>query len=225
MNPTPRPKALVSWSSGKDCAWALHQVRLQGELELVGLLSTFNEVAGRVAMHGVRQELAQIQAQALNLPLRAIPLPWPCSNEEYEARMGAAVAQARADGVTHMVFGDLFLEDIRAYRVEKLAGTGITPVFPLFGSDTRALAQEMVRAGLRAHLACVDSAQLDPRFAGRVFDETLLAELPEGVDPCGERGEFHTFCTAGPMFSQPIPVKLGEVVNRSGFVYADLLPG
>lgn len=220
-----KPKAIVSWSSGKDCAWCLHLIRQAGQFEIAGLLTTINEAANRVAMHGVRAELLEAQARATDLPLISIPLPWPCSNDEYERRMGEAVKRLRADGVTHMVFGDLFLEDIRAYRIEKLKGTGITPVFPLFASraETQQLARDMQSAGLRARLSCVDPKQLDPKFAGRDFDAAFLSELPNTVDPCGENGEFHTFCYAGPMFGAPISIKVGEVVERSGFVYADLL--
>jgi len=220
-----RPKAIVSWSSGKDCAWCLHLIRQAGHYEIAGLLTTVNEAANRVAMHGVRAELLEAQARAADLPLISIPLPWPCSNDEYERRMSDAVKRLRADGVTHMIFGDLFLEDIRAYREAKLQGTGITPVFPLFASraETPALAREMQRAELRARVSCVNPKQLDPKFAGRDFDAAFLNDLPASVDPCGENGEFHTFCYAGPMFSAPISIKVGEVVERSGFVYADLL--
>lgn len=218
------PRALVSWSSGKDCAWALHAVREQGGLDLVGLLSTFNQAFDRVAMHGVRKELALAQAEALGLPLWEVPLPWPCSNAEYEERMGAAMARARSEQVTHVVFGDLFLEDVRAYREQKMAGTGLEPVFPLWTrrEATPALAQRMVDSGLRAVLACVDSRQLHPRFAGRIYDAALLDELPPEVDPCGENGEFHTFCFAGPMFRRPLDVRVGELVDRDGFVFADI---
>jgi uncharacterized protein (TIGR00290 family) len=221
-----RPKALLSWSSGKDCAWSLHVARLQGDLEIVGLLTTFNAQFDRVAMHGVRRALVETQARATGLPLWDIPLPWPCSNEEYESRMAGAIARARGEGITHMLFGDLFLEDIRAYRESKLQGTGITPVFPIWGAraDTATLAHTMQSAGVRAMLSCVDSKQLDARFAGREWNPQLLAELPPSVDPCGENGEFHTFCHAGPMFAAPIAVTAGEVVVREQFVYADLLP-
>jgi uncharacterized protein (TIGR00290 family) len=222
-----KPKALLSWSSGKDCAWSLHIIRQRGDIEIVGLLTTFNEAFDRVAMHGVRHELVEAQARAAGLPLIAIPLPWPCSNADYESRMSAAVARAKADGITHMVFGDLFLEDIRQYRIDKLRGTGIEPLFPIWGSrsDTLGLSKDMLAAGLKAKLACVDSKQLDARFAGRDFDSTLLEELPAGVDRCGENGEFHTFCYDGPMFSKPIPIRCGETINREGFIYTDILPG
>ena len=219
-----KPKVLLSWSSGKDSAWALHVLRLRGEVEVVGLVTTLNEAFGRVAMHGVRAELVQAQADAAGLPLWPVPLPWPCSNDEYEARMRAVVGTARAAGVTAFAFGDLFLEDIRAYRVRQLAGTGIDPLFPIWGTadDTPALARAMIAGGLRATLACVDPRHLPPAFAGRAFDLGLLADLPAGVDPCGENGEFHTFCHAGPVFDRPIPVRVGEVVERDGFWFADL---
>ena len=219
-----KPKVLLSWSSGKDSAWALHVLRLRGEVEVVGLVTTLNEAFGRVAMHGVRAELVQAQADAAGLPLWPVPLPWPCSNDEYEARMRAVVGTARAAGVTAFAFGDLFLADIRAYRERQLAGTGIDPLFPIWGTadDTPALARAMIAGGLRATLACVDPRRLPPAFAGREFDLGLLAELPTGVDPCGENGEFHTFCHAGPVFDRPIPVRVGEVVERDGFWFADL---
>ncbi|WP_242352265.1 MULTISPECIES: adenine nucleotide alpha hydrolase [unclassified Anaeromyxobacter] len=219
-----RPKAIVSWSSGKDSAWALHLVRARGDLEIVGLLTTVTAEFSRVAMHAVRETLLDAQSQALGLPCRKVKLPWPCSNEVYEREMTEALSAARAAGVTHVVFGDLFLRDIRAYREARLAGTGLSPVFPLWDRDTRALAGEMIDAGLRATLTCVDPRVLDARFAGRAFDGALLAELPSTVDPCGENGEFHTFAWAGPMFETPIPVAAGEVVERDGFTFADLLP-
>jgi uncharacterized protein (TIGR00290 family) len=215
-------RALLSWSSGKDSAWALHELRRSRELQLVGLVTTVNEAFARVAMHGVRDALLERQAAAAGLPLWKVPLPHPCPNEVYEARMAELIERARGEGVTVMAFGDLFLEEIRAYRERQLAGTGIEPRFPLWGRPTAALAREMVAAGLRARLVCVDPRQLDRRFAGRIYDAELLAELPAGVDPCGERGEFHTFCTSGPMFRSPIAVQAGEVVERDGFVFADL---
>lgn len=219
-----RPKALISWSSGKDSAWALHLVRQRGEVEVAGLLTTINEQFARVAMHAVREALLERQALAAGVPLLKVPLPWPCSNDQYEAAMGAAISRARADGVTAMVFGDLFLQDIRAYREAKLAGTGVLPLFPLWELPTARLAREMIEGGLRAVLTCVDPRQLPSRFAGRQFDAALLADLPAGVDPCGERGEFHTFAWAGPMLSAPVPVSVGEIVERDGFTFADLTP-
>ena len=220
------PKVLLSWSSGKDSAWALHVLRQRQEVEVVGLVTTLNEAFGRVAMHGVRAELLEAQAKAAGLPLWSIPLPWPCSNDEYESRMRAVIEKARSVGVTEFAFGDLFLADIRAYREGQLAGTGIEPLFPIWGTpdDTPTLARSMIAAGFRATLACVDPRHVPPVFAGREFDLQLLADLPPGVDPCGERGEFHTFCHAGPIFAQPIPIRVGETVERDGFCFADLLP-
>jgi uncharacterized protein (TIGR00290 family) len=215
-------KCLVSWSSGKDSAWLVHVLRARGDVAPGALMTTINEAAQRVAMHAVRVELLQAQADALGLPLWQIPIPSPCPNEIYERAMAAAVARAVAQGFTHMAFGDLFLEDIRRYREERLAGTGLTPIFPLFGIDTTMLSREMVACGLRARLTCVNPKVLDARFAGREFDASLLDELPASVDPCGERGEFHSFAYAGPMFSKPIPIKSGEVVERDGFVFADV---
>src|SRR3954452_8152530 len=205
-----KPKALLSWSSGKDCAWALHRLRLQGEVELVGLVTTSNEAFRRVAMHGVRMELVEAQARAIGLPLWEIPLPWPCPNEVYEARMRAVIRRARTEDIRRFAFGDLHLADIRAYRVNQLAGTGIEPIFPGWGTpaDTPSLARAMIASGLRATLTCVDPQQLPTECVGRQFPPPLLADLPPGVDPCGERGEFHTFCHDGPMFDVPIPVCL-----------------
>jgi uncharacterized protein (TIGR00290 family) len=220
-----RPRLLLSWSSGKDSAWTLHRLRTQDEFEIAGLVTTLNEQFDRVAMHAVRAALLEAQAETAQLPLWRVPLPHPCPNTEYETRMRALLERARAAGVTHMAFGDLFLEDIRAYRERQLAGTGITPVFPLWGLDTRQLARDMLAGGLRATLTCVDPKRLPAAFAGRRFDAALLDALPDGVDPCGERGEFHSFCHAGPMFAQPIAVRAGETVERDAFVYADLLPG
>lgn len=219
-----KPRALLAWSSGKDSAWALHLLRQRGEVEVVGLLTTLNQAFERVAMHAVRVELLRAQAAAAGLPLFEVPLPWPCSNDEYERAMGAALAAARADGVEAVAFGDLFLEDIRRYREERMAATGLTPLFPLWGEPTDALARRMLAGGLRARLTCVDPRQLAPAFAGREYDAALLAELPPTVDPCGERGEFHTFAYAGPMFARPIAIRAGEIVERDGFTFADLLP-
>jgi uncharacterized protein (TIGR00290 family) len=217
-------KIWLSWSSGKDSAWCLHELRASSEYQVTALLTTINRDAGRVAMHAVRESLLDAQAAALRLPLIKVSIPSPCPNEVYEREMNAAMAQARAEGIFHMAFGDLFLEDIRRYREEKLAAVGMTPIFPLWARRTPALAREMVAGGLRAYLTCVNPKQLDRRFAGRVFDERLLEELPSGVDPCGENGEFHTFAVAGPMFSAPLRVTPGEIVERDGFVFADLLP-
>jgi uncharacterized protein (TIGR00290 family) len=219
-----KPRALLAWSSGKDSAWALHVLRRRGEVEVVGLLTTMNQAFDRVAMHAVRAQLLRAQAAAADLPLTEVPLPWPCSNAQYEAAMGAALAAASRDGVTVVAFGDLFLEDVRRYREERMAGTGLTPLFPLWGEPTDALARRMIAGGLRARLTCVDPRQLPASFAGRTFDEALLADLPATCDPCGERGEFHSFAYAGPMFARPIAVRAGEIVERDAFVFADLLP-
>lgn len=219
-----RSKVWMSWSTGKDSAWALHVLRQRGELELTALLTTVNRAHHRVAMHGVRQSLLEAQAAATGLPLVSVPIPSLCPNNVYEQAMAQAMMRARAEGVTHVIFGDLFLEDIRKYREEKMAACGVTPVFPLWRLDTRKLAEEMIANGLRAYLTCLDPRKLDASFAGRAFDDKLLADLPPGVDPCGENGEFHTFAWAGPMFRAPIAVQPGETVTRDGFVFTDLLP-
>jgi uncharacterized protein (TIGR00290 family) len=219
-----RPKALLSWSSGKDSAWSLHVLRQLREVDVVALLTTVNEVHDRVAMHAVRSELLRDQADAAGLPLWTVPIPSPCSNAEYEAAMARALVKARDAGITVAAFGDLFLADIRRYREEKLAGTGIAPIFPLWGIPTDVLARDMIAGGLRARLTCIDPRQLDRKFAGREFDAALLEELPSSVDPCGERGEFHSFAYDGPMFARSVAVRSGEVVERDGFVFADLLP-
>lgn len=216
-------KILVSWSTGKDSAWMLHVLQQQHPGAVAGLLTTVNAAFDRVAMHAVRRRLLDAQADAAGLPLHVVDLPWPCSNTEYEQRMGHAVEQFVREGFTHVAFGDLFLEDVRRYREARLAGTGLEPLFPLWKSTTTAeLARRIIDAGVRAYLTCIDPRQLDPAFAGRAFDEQLLADLPPGVDPCGERGEFHSFVWDGPMFRQPIPVTVGEVVRRDGFVFADV---
>jgi len=199
-----RPRTLLSWSSGKDSAWALHVLRQQRQIEVIGLLTTVN---GRVAMHAVRQDLLEAQARATGLPLWPVPIPSPCTNADYE-----------------VAFGDLFLEDIRRYRADRFASAGLTPLFPLWGLSTPDLAWDMMRGGLRAQGTCVDPHHLSPQFAGRAFAAAFLDDFPPTVDPCGERGEFHTFACAGPMFDQPISVRVGEVVERDGFVFADLLP-
>lgn len=216
---------LLSWSSGKDSAWALHVLRGEPGTEVMGLLTTLNERVDRVAMHAVRRELLEAQARAAGLPLWTVPLPWPCSNAEYETRMSSMVERARAEGITHVAYGDLFLDDVRDYRVRQLSGTGIEPLFPLWTSpeSTPELAARMLGSGLRAVLTCVDPRQLAGSFVGRSYDSTLLAELPPGVDPCGERGEFHTFCFGGPMFDGEIAVRPGESVVRDGFCFADLV--
>jgi uncharacterized protein (TIGR00290 family) len=214
----------MSWSSGKDCAFALHEARAAGDVEVVGLLTTMNEAADRVAMHGVRRELLRRQAAALGLAAFTVELPDPCTNEIYEQRMGAFVEQVRAEGVEVVIFGDLFLEEVRAYRERQLEGTGIEPAFPLWGRPTRVLAEEMLASGVVATLSCVDTRKLPAEMAGRRWDARLLRELPEGVDPCGENGEFHTFVSAGPGFTEAIDVRPGELVVRGDFAFVDLLP-
>lgn len=215
-------KVLLSWSSGKDSAWALHLLNVRHPGAVCALLTTVNEAVDRVAMHAVRRDVLAAQARAAGLPLRIVPIPHPCPNEVYEERMGAAVAAAVEDGFTHAAFGDLFLEDVRRYREERLAGTGLEPLFPVWGVPTAGLAQEMIDNGLRAHLACIDTRVLDRRFVGRTFDRELLRELPAGVDPCGENGEFHTCVCAGPMFHAPLTLDVGDTVTREPFVWADL---
>lgn len=219
-----QPKALIAWSSGKDSAFALHEVRCAGNYEIVAALTTVTDTFSRVSMHGVREELLRVQLNAAGLPSIVVRIPFPCSNEIYEREMAAALAQAKSDGVRHVIFGDLFLADLRAYREEKLAAIGMTGVFPLWLRPTDKLAQEMIDAGVEAHLATVDLKKLSASFAGRRFDNALLSALPAGIDPCGENGEFHSFVKAGPMFARPIRVSVGETVEREGFAYADLLP-
>jgi uncharacterized protein (TIGR00290 family) len=221
-----KPKVLLSWSSGKDSAWTLHLLRQNPELEVVGLFTTVNSEFNRVAMHGVRHELVQSQAAAIGLPIWIVPLPWPCSNAEYESRTREFFETARRQGVTAVAFGDLFLRDIRGYRERQMADVGLEPLFPAWVSarETPALAREMTAAGFRATLTCVDPRQLSAEFVGREFDRQLLADLPPGVDPCGENGEFHTFCHSAPIYSRAITVRTGEIVHRDGFVYADILP-
>ena len=218
-----RSKALVSWSSGKDSAFALQQIRAAGAYDVVGVLTTVTQPFHRVSMHAVREELLDQQIAALGLPCTKIYIPSPCPNTVYEREMAAVLNQAKRDGVTHVIFGDLFLHDIRAYREQRLAELGLHGLFPLWMRDTASLAQEMLEVGMKATLTCVDLGKLDASFAGRTFDAELLRCLPAGVDPCGENGEFHTFASAGPMFRLPIPVSAGEVVERDGFAFADLL--
>ena len=217
-------RVLLSWSSGKDSAWALHLLRKQPEVEVVALVTTFNSAADRVAMHAVRRALVKMQAERTRLPLWEVELPWPCSNDDYECRMQAVVDRAKSEGIDAVAFGDLFLEDIRAYRVRQLEGTGLEPLFPVWGIPTDALARQMIAGGVRAKLTCVDPAKLDASFAGRDFDEVLLRELPAGIDPCGENGEFHTCVYEAPVFSAALAVRTGEVVERDRFVFADVLP-
>lgn len=213
----------LSWSTGKDSAWALHVLRQQSDIEVVGLLTTVNSSYGRVAIHSTRLAIVEAQARAAGLSLYVVPLPWPCSNEIYEDAMRRALEDARKRDVTHVAFGDLFLEDIRAYRVRQMADTGLEPIFPLWQQPTSLLARRMIDAGLEAVLTCVDPKKLSPSFVGRRFDHTLLGELPPDVDPCGENGEFHTCVIAGPMFRERLPVIRGDVVARDGFWFADML--
>ncbi|MCI4324459.1 MAG: adenine nucleotide alpha hydrolase [Thermoplasmata archaeon] len=218
------PRAVVAWSTGKDAAFALEEVRGSGSYEIVGLLTTVTEPYARVSMHGVRTELLELQAERLGFPLHRVPIPAPCPNSVYEAAMAEALGQLRADGVNHVIFGDLFLVDVRRYREDRMAGTGVAPVFPLWGRSTLDLAREMLTRGLRATVSCVDPRRLSASFAGRDFDERFLADLPPDVDPCGENGEFHTFVYDLPAFGTAIKIRRGSVVERDGFVFADLLP-
>jgi uncharacterized protein (TIGR00290 family) len=215
-------KVLLSWSSGKDSAWALHLLNERYPGAVAALLTTVNEAVDRVAMHAVRRDVLAAQARMARLPLRVVSIPHPCPNDVYESRMGSAVADAVAEGFTHVAFGDLFLEDVRRYREERLAASGLEPLFPVWGVPTARLADEMIASGMQARLACVDSRVLDPRFAGRSFDRSLLADLPATVDRCGENGEFHTCVTAGPMFTKPLDLAIGETVTRDPFVWVDL---
>jgi uncharacterized protein (TIGR00290 family) len=216
-------KTLLSWSSGKDCAWSLHLLRQRTDAEVVALLTTFNSAANRVAMHAVRRDLVEAQAELTGLPLWAIELPWPCSNADYEARMRAVCDRATAEGIEAVAFGDLFLEDVRAYRIQQMRDTGLELLFPAWGIPTAALARDMIGAGVRAKITCVDPRKLTTSFAGRDFGLSFLDDLPEGVDPCGENGEFHSFVYASPVFREPIPVRTGEIVERDGFVFADVI--
>jgi uncharacterized protein (TIGR00290 family) len=218
------PKAIVSWSSGKDSAFALHEARRLGLAQIAGVLTTINEVYDRVAMHGVRNSLLDRQIAALGLPVIKVPIPSPCPNEIYEARMAQACERIKAMDIRHIVFGDLYLEDIRAYRVEKLSALGMEPIFPLWHRDTAALAREMIASGLSARITCLDPRKLDRSYCGRRFDSELLRDLPEGIDPCGENGEYHTVVTAGPMFTHEIPIRIGQTVERDGFVFTDVIP-
>jgi uncharacterized protein (TIGR00290 family) len=219
-----RPKALIAWSSGKDSAWALHEARRSGSFDVVGAMTTVTGAFARVSMHGVREELLRAQLAAAGLPAIIVRIPYPCPNEIYEREMAAAVQEAKARGVTHMIFGDLYLEDVRAYRERQLAGSGITPVFPLWQRPTGQLARDMIAGGLETYLATVDLKKLPVSFAGRKFDAGLLADFPADIDPCGENGEFHSCVVAGPMLARRIPISVGETVERDGFAYADLVP-
>lgn len=215
-------RILLSWSSGKDSAWSLKVLRQSGEYEVVGLLTSFNEAADRVAMHAVRRSLVTLQADAAGLPLWEVPLPHPCSNQDYENAMQAACARAVSERIEGIAFGDLFLEDVRAYREDKLRGTGLQPIFPIWGMPTKTLAAEMVDAGVQAKLTCIDTTQLDAAFAGQEFNHEFLSRIPDSVDPCGERGEFHSFVYAGPMLNRPVPISVGKIRVEERFVFADL---
>ena len=217
-------KVLLSWSSGKDSAWTLHVLRQLPEIQVVALFTTFNSAADRVAMHAVRRVLVEAQAERTGLPLWAVDLPWPCSNLDYEERMRTVCQRATAQGITAIAFGDLFLQDIREYRVRKLEGSGLEPLFPLWQTPTKQLGRHMIAAGVKAKITCVDPSKLAKSFAGRDYDLSLLDALPPEIDPCGENGEFHTFVLDSPGFSRPIGVQVGEVVERDGFVFADVIP-
>ena len=217
------PKALIAWSSGKDSAWALHEARVAGQFEIVGALTTVTDTFHRVSIHGVREKLLRAQLDSAGLRGIIVHLPYPCPNEVYERKMIEAIAAARASGVTHIIFGDLFLEDVRAYRERQLSGTGIAPVFPLWGRPTLTLAYDMIAAGTEAYICAVDLKKLPASFAGCRFDRILVEALPASIDPCGENGEFHSFVSAGPMLSGKVAVKSGETVERDGYAYADLM--
>ena len=215
---------LLSWSSGKDSAWALQVLNQQNDLEIVGLFSTVNQEFDRVAMHAVRIELLQQQAASVRLPIRLIPIPYPCSNSQYESIMNKFIEKTKADGIECFAFGDLYLEDVHKYREDSLAGTGISPVFPLWSKNTKSLSREMIDSGLKAKITCIDPKQLSPDFAGNEYDKSFLEHIPDNIDPCGEKGEFHTFAYDGPMFNDKINISTGETVSRDGFVFTDLLP-
>ena len=217
-------KVALSWSSGKDSAWTLHLLRQNPDIQVAALITTFNSEANRVAMHAVRRALVEAQAERVGLPLWAVELPWPCSNGEYEERMRAVCQQATAEEITSIAFGDLFLQDIRDYRVRQLQGTGLTPLFPVWQIPTERLAREMIASGVKARITCVDPSKLPKSFAGRVYDMQLLQDLPRGIDPCGENGEFHTFVNDAPVFSRPIAVRTGQMIEHDGFVFADVVP-
>jgi uncharacterized protein (TIGR00290 family) len=218
----PKPKAVMSWSSGKDSAFALHQAKSAGDLDIVAILTSLNSDAERVSMHGVREQLLDAQSDVLGLPIIKVNLPERCSNEIYEREMAKACVQMLADGVSHLIFGDLFLQDIRDYRIKMLDGTGLSPVFPIWGMDTATLAQDMIASGVKAQLTCIDTKVLNDGFSGRLFDQALLDELPAKVDPCGENGEFHTFCFAGPMYDKEISVESGLRHRAGDFLFTDL---
>ena len=223
-----KSRVVLAWSSGKDSAWTLHQLQQSNEYEVAGLLTTVNEEFERVAMHAVRQELLEEQARLIGVPLTVVNIPWPCANEDYEKRMAAALGRLlEEDAVDHIAFGDLFLEDIRRYREDKMQDSGLTPLFPLWGKNTRDLAEEMLEAGMKAIITCIDPRQTDAQFAGRLYDRQFLADIGTKVDPCGENGEFHTFVFDGPIFQRRMEIECGDVLERDGFVFADVrkVPG
>jgi len=219
-----KKKILISWSSGKDSAWALHALRQQEDIEVVGLFCTFNKKYERGAMHAVRNELILRQADSVGLPLELIPIPDPCSDSEYKTIMADFIGEVKTKGIEGIAFGDLFLEEVRNYRENSLAGTGITPLFPLWGIPTNELSKEMVSSGLRAIITCIDLKQLSAEFSGHVYDSTFLAQIPDSIDPCGENGEFHSFAYDGPMFKDKVNICVGETVTRDGFIFTDILP-
>lgn len=221
---SPKKRTLFSWSSGKDSAWALHTLQQNPDIDIVGLFTTINEAFDRVAMHAVRSELLENQARSLGLPLNKISLPYPCLNDQYEAIMTDFVSSAKTDGIECFAFGDLYLEDVRRYREDKLADTGITPIFPLWGKPTKELAEEMISNGLRAVVTCIDPKHLSLELSGSEFNHAFLSRLPSNIDPCGENGEFHSFAYDGPMFNEKINIAVGETVVRDGFIFSDLLP-
>jgi len=216
--------ALLSWSSGKDSAWSLQVLNQQNDIEIVGLFSTVNQEFNRVAMHAVRVELLQLQAVSVRLPIQLIPIPYPCSNSQYESIMNKFIEKTKANGIEYFAFGDLYLEDVRKYREDSLVGTGINPVFPLWGMNTKSLSEEMIDSGLKARITCVDPKQLSTDFTGIEYDKSFLERIPDNTDPCGENGEFHTFVYDGPMFKERIKISAGETISRDGFVFTDLLP-
>jgi len=214
---------LLSWSSGKDSTWALHLLTQQKDLRIAALFTTFNRAADRVAMHAVRRSLVEAQAERIGLPLWAVDLPWPCSNAEYEEILRGVCRRAVDEGIEAVAFGDLFLADIRSYRERQLEGTGLEPLFPLWEIPTPQLARDMIGAGVKAKLTCVDASKLDRSYAGCDFDLAFLESLHPEIDPCGENGEFHTFVFDAPVFPRRIDVRMGEVVERDGFVFADVV--
>ncbi len=214
---------LLSWSSGKDGAWALYVLQRSRHVEVTGLFTTINQVHGRVAMHAVPYHLVRAQARSIGLPLEELQIPHPCSNEEYERVMEQFLRQAKGKGIESIAFGDLFLEAVRRYREEKMKNTGISPIFPVWGTPTDVLSKALIDTGFRMLVTCIDPQAVPRELAGREYDKHFLEELPEGVDPCGENGEFHTFVFDGPIFKEPLAVECGQIVEREGFVFADVV--